>query len=246
LVTKLLPEKIAPPHEPRSHYIDENMLKTPPVAAGQVKNEVVRMAGIAEGNFCRACRMACSLDFAEIEIFRADERELDYLHGAIAAFIAKLLETELSEKDRNYLLSAFRSISDLERVGDYAENIVEYAEGLREEKGRFSPAATEEIGRLCRSVGELYAAVMRAYAGEQGAMDEAYRIEEEVDVLSEEMAQNHIRRLSAGTCTPAVGAKYLSLTQNAERVADHFLNVAKSVAVHGNEKGVKSLTLRQK
>jgi phosphate:Na+ symporter len=231
VVTKLLPEKPArAPDTPRLHYIDENMLKTPPVAAGQVKNEVVRMAGIAKGNFCRACRMACSLDFAEEEPFRADEKELDYLHGAIASFIAKLLESELSERDRNYLLSAFRSISDLERVGDYAENIVEYAEGLREEKGHFSPAAEEEIGRLCRSVEALYTAVMRAYAGERSALDEAYRIEEQVDNLAEEMAQNHIRRLSAGTCTPAVGAKYLSLTQNAERVADHFLNVAKTIA----------------
>ena len=40
------------------------------------------------------------------------------------------------------------------------------------------------------------------------------------------MAANHIARLDAGVCTPDVGAQYLSLASNAERVADHLVNVA--------------------
>lgn len=38
----------------------------------------------------------------------------------------------------------------------------------------------------------------------------------------------HNRVLVAGQCTPQVGAEYISLAQNAERVADHFINVGKS------------------
>jgi Na+/phosphate symporter len=43
------------------------------------------------------------------------------------------------------------------------------------------------------------------------------------------MERNHIRRLNDGTCSPAVGAEYLSLAQNAERVADHLINVGNTV-----------------
>jgi phosphate:Na+ symporter len=43
------------------------------------------------------------------------------------------------------------------------------------------------------------------------------------------MESQHIQRLVAGQCTPQVGAEYISLAQNAERVADHFINVGKSI-----------------
>jgi phosphate uptake regulator len=36
----------------------------------------------------------------------------------------------------------------------------------------------------------------------------------------------HIARLEKGACTADVGALYLALASNVERVADHFINVA--------------------
>ena len=43
------------------------------------------------------------------------------------------------------------------------------------------------------------------------------------------MAQTHIDRLNEGLCTPSVGAQYLSLSSNVERVADHLINVGNTV-----------------
>lgn len=47
--------------------------------------------------------------------------------------------------------------------------------------------------------------------------------------FTEQMAQNHIRRLESGKCTAEVEAQYISLSANAERIADHFINVAKTI-----------------
>ena len=44
--------------------------------------------------------------------------------------------------------------------------------------------------------------------------------EESVDKQKEEMGEHHIERMNKGECTPEVGAIYLSLSSNAERVAD--------------------------
>ena len=54
-------------------------------------------------------------------------------------------------------------------------------------------------------------------------------MEDEIDDIAAAMAQNHIDRLKANACTPAAGAQYLSLASNAERVADHILNVGHSI-----------------
>ena len=61
--------------------------------------------------------------------------------------MAKLLKAELSEHDRLYLSTAFRSVIDLERVGDYAENIVEYADILRRDGERFSESRKSKTSK---------------------------------------------------------------------------------------------------
>ena len=61
------------------------------------------------------------------------------------------------------------------------------------------------------------------------ALSKAYGIEEQTDEYTRMMEDNHIRRLEAGICTPVVGAQYLALSSNAERIADHLINVAKTI-----------------
>ena len=79
-------------------------------------------------------------------------------------------------------------------------------------------------------VEDLYREVKVAYHDKDlEALKRANAIEDRIDDMTEEMGRNHIRRLTEGTCSPAVGAEYLSLAQNTERVADHLINVGKSI-----------------
>ena len=41
--------------------------------------------------------------------------------------------------------------------------------------------------------------------------------------------RGNIQRLMDDICQPQVGMEYLSLAQNAERVADHLINVGKTI-----------------
>ena len=117
-------------------------------------------------------------------------------------------------------------------MGDYAENIVEYADKLKEADARFSDEAVAEISEMKRLIRSLYDRAIAAYKNtDRVALNDAYEIEERVDRITEQMTANHIRRLSDGECTPEVGTQYLSLATNAERVADHYINVAKSIKV---------------
>lgn len=232
LVTKLMPDKkVKPdPSAPHLYFVDDHMLTTPPIAVQQTKNEIINMAGIAIRNFNLSLETICTLDFSQIEQFRANEIELNYLNKELFNYIVKLQKVRLSEKDRLYLSTAFHSISDLERIGDYAENIIEYADKLKAESGSFSPEAVKEINKLKELIQNLYEYVIKAYRDmDDGALRKALALEDEVDDITNEMAQNHVSRLGEGVCTPDVGARYLSLSSNAERVADHFINVAKTI-----------------
>ena len=136
----------------------------------------------------------------------------------------------LNEKDRVFLTTAIKSVTDLERVGDYAENIVEYADRLKESEESFSENAVREIKDLNSLIGNLYKEVMTAYKNnDKQALKNALSIEQTVDDVTAEMTESHISRLNGGQCAADVGAQFLSLTANAERIADHFINVAKTI-----------------
>jgi len=57
-----------------------------------------------------------------------------------------------------------------------------------------------------------------------------------VDELTKKMERNHIQRLVKGECTPLAGAEYLSLAQNAERIADHLINMGNTIKLYSDYK----------
>ena len=232
LVKRMIPERqIGKEAEFSLRYVNENMLRTPPVAVGQVKREILRMADIALQNMDRSLEMAVNLDFAGKSVFERDERQLNFINQELISFVVRLSgERGLGEKDRTYLSGTYRSIRDLERIGDYAENIVEYATALSESSQQFSDEAKYEISQLVTLMHKLYENVIKAYQNEDlASLDNANIIEEEIDDYTRRMEEGHIARMEKGICTPSVGAQYLELSSNAERIADHMINVAKTI-----------------
>ena len=185
------------------------------------------MAEIALSNFTIACNIAITLDYAEEATFRKAENELNFLNRELVVFIQKVSDSSISEKDRRYLSSAYRTVADLERIGDYAENIIEYADELKNHGEHFSESAMREIREVRDLIRCLCEHAENAYR--EGSLDEiaiAAIFEDQVDELTGQMEENHITRLDRGACTPNAGAQYLSLASDAERVADHFMNMA--------------------
>ena len=232
LVTKIIPDKKATSQDSgeKLYYIDEHLISTPPIAVLQTKNEIVNMAEIALHNYRIACDIVCTLDYSSVDQFRKNENELNFLNKEISRFVVKLSKCEMNDADHNYLATTFHTVSDIERIGDYAENIVEYADKLRDIDQKFSDKAVGEIRNLQEHIEDLFQKTMKAYVNtDLDSLNDANAIEEKVDDITDEMCENHITRLRNGECTPDVGAQYLSLASDSERIADHFINIAKCI-----------------
>ncbi|MCF0166399.1 MAG: Na/Pi cotransporter family protein [Bacteroidales bacterium] len=212
-------------------HLDTHMLSTPPVAATQTKMEVLNMASLAMQNFNISLDIIKTLDYSRVEEFRQREAYLDWLNSALTGFVVQLVkQSGLSELDHKYLVTTFRSIHDIERVGDYAENIIEFADELKLNGEHFSGHAFKEIEHMRDMINELHDKAMKAYADTSvPEYEEAYIVEEQIDDFRRVMEHNHIERMAKGICTPNIGAQYLSLATSAERIADHLINVAKTV-----------------
>lgn len=232
LVTKIVRDRsTGSGDEPRLFFLEDMLLRTPSLAVVQLKNEIANMAGIAKKNF------DCSMDAVlrgkvsdVLEDLRKNENELNFLNREITKYLVKLTAQDLTEKDGKMVATTYHSVGDLERIGDYAENISEYAERMENEELVFSDEAKAEIRTLWETIDSLYENVMKTYESETlDFIDDVNHYEDIVDRLKEEMGANHIERLAKGTCSPEVGVVYLSLSSDAERVADHMTNVAYAV-----------------
>lgn len=235
LVQFILPEKKGVDNqsstiEPHLYFLDETMLKTPVVAIRQLKAETENMAHMAIDNFRRSIHIVKTLDYSEIDIFWNTEKELNYLNRELMSYSIRLSNNQLNRYDHQYLASVIRTANDLERIGDYAKNIVEYADSLKSQDVRFSEYAMREIEQVANLIDNLFDATLQAYHKiDFAALGMANQIEDEIDQLTDEMERNHIQRLALGICLPQAGTEYISLAQNSERVADHLINVAKTI-----------------
>lgn len=234
LVTRILPQKAVSdkedPNQPHFHFVDDKMLRTPIIAVNQVKLEIENMAAVSIHNFQLAIDIITNVNFDKMNDFEANENQLNYLNHNLIPYIVQLNNLPLNEEDHRYLATAIRTIGDLERVGDYAVNITEYAEVLKNSKEKFSSDILFEINQMRDIVVSLYQSSMKAYMDQDlKALDEANTYEDEVDAATSTMEKMHLQRLTDGIYSANVGAIYQELASDSERIADHFLNVAKSI-----------------
>ncbi|MBP5242410.1 MAG: Na/Pi cotransporter family protein, partial [Clostridia bacterium] len=215
------------------HFIDPRFLESPPIAVPQVRKEILGMGNLAFANYKRSLKMLTELDFSEKTEFDKTEDTINDLNKSITSFCIKLSSKDLSIADEKKISAFFRNVSDLERIGDYAQNITEYAERLKEDNGNFSADALAEIEAVDEKITVLFNAVMECFENRnlnsQKLIDDT---ENDIDRLTDDMQAAHIERMNEGLCNPATGALYLQLSGNLERIADHMVNVAKSVKTY--------------
>ncbi|MBR2706669.1 MAG: Na/Pi cotransporter family protein [Mogibacterium sp.] len=232
LVTKLIPEQEeVDPNAPKLYYVNDHLLNTPVIALQQLKNEIFNMSKIAMHNYHLALEMFESQNLKDEELFRWNEKELNFLNKELQEYLAKLSGAVINDDDAQFMARSFHVINDLERIGDYSVNIVQYTLEMIDAGGRISEAAHQEIEELRKAIDELYERALWTYTeSDMRTLGESKVLEDRVDAITEDMSQKHIERAKSGKCEISIGAYYLSLISDSERVADHIYNMAKSIA----------------
>ncbi|MBQ7236520.1 MAG: Na/Pi cotransporter family protein [Clostridia bacterium] len=232
----LIPEKQVEDSRFKLEFIDNRLLETPPIAASYTKKEIVRMGKIALSNINNAIEMLLDDKVNNVEEIKSNEEVLNYLNKSITAYLTKLMGKDLSDENDKKIGSYYHVVSDLERVGDYAENIMEYSIRLRNEEMSFSEGAVEELKKVTAKINSLYEKAITAFDDRDVSMlCYVEEIEEEIDELSVELESRHIDRVKQGACTAQLGSIYLQTISNLERVGDHITNVAFSIRHYRRE-----------
>lgn len=211
-------------------YLDARMLGTPAIGLSLATKELIRMANIAHEMLIAAMDSFLNKNEQKARWVYEQEDLVDELTEQITTYLAKIAQTEMTAALSKKHTGLLHIVTDIERIGDHAENIAEMTMTRIEENLPFSDNALEEIAALCSLVGETYMQAINALKHDSHEeAKKAFLLEKEIDILEKELRSSHIRRLNTGKCFPGSGVIYLDIMSNLERIGDHSNNIGVTV-----------------
>lgn len=199
------------------------------IAIGQVDEEVSRMHLLARDNLHAALEALFDPRTGDIDSVYSKEEIIDFLNKEITRALVRINAMELTYEDARRMGAMYHVLSDIERIGDHAENVAEYAEFCREHDQAFSERATHELHELADMVYQIVDDSFEYFVHPQpGGLERISDLEEAIDQKVEQMQCNHVERLNEHSCTADIGMLFVEILTDLERVSDHALNIAQA------------------
>lgn len=211
-------------------YLQERLIRNPSIALEQVIKELIRMAEIAKRTVENAQKGFFNND-EKLLISAADgEDTLDEFQQVITRYLIKISEKNLFTTESKEYPILLHSVNDLEKVGDYAKNIVRYAEKKSKNRLTLPDEGVEEINKMFDKLFELFDNVIDSLKSKDREMAmKAIAIEDQIDVMKDRCRENHINRMVQNKENPESGTMIMDLAINIEKMGDHLISIAKAV-----------------
>ena len=225
-------EKASEEFERKLMYLDTAAVTQAPAIAvvNAAQLEISRMGKIASHNLALSLEAFFEKDEAKINKTFEIEKTIDFLNHRIASKLVEINNMALSISDGEKVGRMFKVLTDIERVGDHAENIAEYAQAVKDGNLKLSEIALEELKLLGDLTTKQVVRAVKAYENQDNkGLSQIKWFEKEIDKLSIEFVENHMERLKDEKCNPQNGVIFTDMITDLERTADHARNIAFSV-----------------
>ena len=206
-------------------YMVKNDKLPAAMALQQAKLEIVRMGRIARDNMKLAIDGFFNPDPKLAEEVEDVEDTINYLNHAITDALVGLRALDMSQRELNRVSKLMMVVTDIERLGDHAENIVEYSAQLK--KTHISEDARKDLQKIATASMVTIDQCLFVFEHENfDLLQQAEANEQYVDALQIKIVNNHLDRLLHSQCEPLAGVIFTDMASDLERCSDHAINIA--------------------
>lgn len=211
-------------------YIGGHNVYTPTTAVPTGICEIVRMGNIAQKNMEKSMKALLEKKEELIEEVYRTEITIDFLNTEITDYLVQINQLSLPVADRKMLGGLFHVVNDIERIGDHAENIADFAKTSIDKNLEFSEEAEKELREMLEDTCEILSFALNMFShNSQEHLQEILDLENEIDDMERRLQNNHIKRLTSNICQPHAGMIFTDVVSGLERIADHATNIAFSI-----------------
>ena len=218
----------------RLEYIDVHLVSSPSVTLLQIRNEVERMAELVRTNIQLSTSALLSSRVADAKPIEDNEAVIDYLTDAISDFLVKLNVREMNDGDAQYVNRVFQTLSDLERIGDYAEKLLHLTEQQEEKKVVYSASALQELAVINDNATQLFNDAVAGFYRQDVHLDQLKRMakaQRQLRKLTNQSQLNHMERLRTGQCSVEAGILFGEILNSLSRIGGHSINIAEAATL---------------
>ena len=220
-------DKMEAGRHPELHTLDEKLYISPAVALFEATKAVAAMGSIAQQNFARGCSQLVNFDESKLPEIDLDEECLDQFADRSDRFLIGLSKVLENEADDLQLDMVMQTVPNFERIGDYATNLVELAQKLKEDNSSFSESAVKELNLIASAVNEILDITVKAFTSDDIALAKAIEpLEETIDDMVMILKDRHTTRLRNGVCTVSTGLVFMESLTYFERASDQCSSIA--------------------
>ena len=215
---------------PELAYIGGHNVYNPTTAVPTGICEIVRMGNIAQENMEKAMDALLHKDENLIAEVYQTEITIDYLNTEITNYLVQINTLSLPVADRKMLGGLFHVVNDIERIGDHAENIADFAKTCIDQELTFSEEAVQELKDMLDDTCEILSLALNMFShNSEEHLQEILDLENEIDDMERQLQNNHIVRLTSDKCQAHAGMIFTDVVSGLERIADHSTNIAFSI-----------------
>ena len=198
-----------------------------PMAIKNAQLEIERMGHIALDNFIEAFEVFQEYDEDKVEEVLSREETVDILNHSISDSMTHLRTLDMSGDNLRRVSMMAITLTDIERISDYAVNLTEYAQSLRSKKLKFSKKAMKELESMAENSQTAIKMALDIFASEDySEIDELEKLESKVDKQQDKFINNHMERMMKKDCDPVTGIIFSDVVTDLERSSDHAINIA--------------------
>lgn len=215
------------------------------IAISQIHEEIRDMLAMAATNVSESFKaMEQGPGEEGIQEIADREEEIDLSNVRLSKKISKVLVLDQTPQDIEALNKMYSILGNIERIGDHAMNLAEYAQTIQEKQLNFSAYAKNEFRVMDESCALGMELLRKAAAGESGfTLEQIQQIEQKIDDITDNFRQNQIERMREGHCNVESSILYSEMLTDYERIGDHMLNIGEAYdAIQWNNDNAVALT----
>ena len=237
IAEKILPECAEEESGLRLCYIHsaekmmENKMGASVISQNNTQREIRRMLEMTKENVLRSFDVFVYHRKEDIEKVDETEIYIDYLHKEISKYISKAIVHERTEKGSRVFSSYYKITSNIERIGDHAENIAGYSVILKERSIQLSEHSLVEVAQIKAVCTELLEHLLSSKAGSLEEYEKVSGLEQKIDDMTEIFRGEMMGQIQKGLCSEEGSILFSEMLTDFERIGDHALNISKEMTL---------------
>lgn len=211
-------------------YLDKRILVTPSIALENTMFEFAAMAQETSLALQNSIGAARNRDKKLVKKALENEQRINEFEKAIVQYLVEISQQNVSSQDQQIIDELFSTANDIERIGDHAENIADFARAIIEREIYLDEETSTELDNLYHMIQRGFNLSIDALStGNQKTVQDVIQIERDVDKLKIEVRDKYMKRMNKGIASAESGIFVMDLLSNLERISDHFRNIAETV-----------------